>query len=66
MQLNNQIHARGSRSDLIGKVATAIIVLLVALAFGVVSGVAAETGLWVVVLVGFFAALFWGLTRLNL
>ena len=48
--------ARTLRRDLAGGIATALVVLPLALAFGVVSGLGAAAGLYGAVAVGFFAA----------
>lgn len=52
------------RGDLFGGVTTAIVSLPLALAFGVASGAGPQAGLWGAILVGLFAALFGGSSRL--
>ena len=48
------------RRDLAGGIASALVVLPLALAFGVVSGLGAAAGLYGAAAVGFFAAVFGG------
>ncbi|MBD3887312.1 SulP family inorganic anion transporter [Phormidium tenue FACHB-886] len=60
MQLTNCIKLRNLQSDLFGGVATAVISLPLALAFGVASGTGPLAGLYGAVCVGFFVALFSG------
>ena len=52
--------AQTLRRDLAGGIASALVVLPLALAFGVVSGLGAAAGLYGAVAVGFFAAVFGG------
>ena len=52
--------AQTLRRDLVGGIASALVVLPLALAFGVVSGLGAAAGLYGAVAVGFFAAVFGG------
>ena len=52
--------AQTLRRDLAGGIASALVVLPLALAFGVVSGLGAAAGLYGAAAVGFFAAVFGG------
>jgi len=56
----NRVHFRYWRGDLFGGLTAAIVALPMALAFGVTSGAGATAGLYCVVFLGFFAALFGG------
>ncbi len=58
--LVNRVHFRYWRGDLFGGLTAAIVALPMALAFGVTSGAGATAGLYCVVFLGFFAALFGG------
>lgn len=60
MRLVNSIHFRNLRGDFFGGITAAIVALPMALAFGVTSGAGAIAGLYCVVCLGFFAALFGG------
>lgn len=64
MQLTNKVNFRNIQGGIFGAVTAAVIAFPMALAFGVVFGIApdagAVAGLWEAVLIGFFAALFWG------
>ncbi|WP_448527038.1 SulP family inorganic anion transporter [Parathermosynechococcus lividus] len=56
----NRVYFRYWRGDLFGGLTAAIVALPMALAFGVTSGAGATAGLYCVVFLGFFAALFGG------
>ncbi|MBP0000359.1 MAG: SulP family inorganic anion transporter [Cyanobacteria bacterium SID2] len=60
MKITNTIHLRNLRGDIFGGVTAAIVVLPMALAFGVASGAGAVAGLYSAALIGFFASLFGG------
>ena len=56
--MNYNFHA--FRGDIIGGITSAIVALPVALAFGVASGLGAESGIYGAIAVGFFASVFGG------
>ncbi len=58
--INIGYDAKTLRHDLAGGITSALVVLPLALAFGVVSGLGAAAGLYGAVAVGFFAAVFGG------
>lgn len=62
--LLNRFDNINRRGDFFGGLTTAIVSLPLALAFGVASGAGPEAGLWGAIMVGLFAALFGGSSRL--
>lgn len=60
MQFVNGYHFNNIRGDIYGGLTAAVVALPLAMAMGVASGVGAIAGLYGVIIVGFFAALFGG------
>ncbi|CCH66554.1 Sulfate permease [Richelia intracellularis HH01] len=58
MQILNRIHFRNLRGDIFGGLTSAIISLLLAIAFSVASGMRPISGVYGAVIIGLFAALF--------